>query len=72
MGSGCGTPYEAGECPSCKAEQEKAKRVIEERPREEREEKDKLIRDVEDWLEEQTGAAQKWVARVAKHFKEVV
>lgn len=27
----CGMPYEGGECPVCKAEREKAKRVVEER-----------------------------------------
>lgn len=27
----CGTPYEGGQCPACKAEREEAKRVVEER-----------------------------------------
>ncbi len=27
----CGTPYEEGECPHCKADQREAKRVVEER-----------------------------------------
>ena len=49
----CGTPYDGKECPTCKAEREAAKRVIEERLRQDREEKDRLISDVEEWLEEQ-------------------
>ena len=48
----CRTPYEGDECPTCRAEREDAKRVIEERLRRDREEKDRLIRDVEEWLEE--------------------
>ena len=48
----CRTPYEGKECPTCKAEREAAKRVIEERLRQDREEKDRLMKDVEDWLEE--------------------
>ena len=47
----CRTPYEGDECPTCRTEREDAKRVIEERLREDREEKDRLIRDVEEWLE---------------------
>ncbi len=27
----CGTPYEGGQCPACKAEREEAKRLVEER-----------------------------------------
>ena len=49
----CWTPYDGKECPTCKAEREAAKRVIEERLRQDREEKDRLISDVEEWLEEQ-------------------
>lgn len=48
----CGTPYDGGECPTCKAEREEAKRVIEERLRRNKEDKDRLIRDVEKWLEQ--------------------
>ena len=51
----CRTPYEGDECPACRTEREDAKRVIEERLRRDREEKDRLIRDVEQWLEEQAG-----------------
>ena len=43
---------EGGECPTCRTEREDAKRVIEERVRGDREEKDRLIRDVEEWLQE--------------------
>ena len=49
----CGTRYDGEECPTCRAEREQAKRVIEERLRGDREEKDRLIRDVEEWLEVQ-------------------
>ena len=49
----CRTPYEGDECPACRTEREDAKRVIEERLRRDREEKDRLIRDVEEWLREQ-------------------
>jgi hypothetical protein len=48
----CGTEYGGGECPACKAERESAKRAIEEKLRRDREEKDRVIRDVEVWLEE--------------------
>lgn len=48
----CHTPYEGRECPTCKAEREEAKKVIEESLRQDREEKDRLMKDVEDWLEE--------------------
>ena len=48
----CRTPYTGGECPTCGIEREDAKRVIENRLRQDREEKDRLIRDVEDWLED--------------------
>ena len=48
----CRTPYEEDECPTCKQEREDAKRVIEERLREDREEKERLIRDLEEWLGE--------------------
>ena len=47
----CGTPYADDECPACRAEREDAKRLIEERLRRDREEKDRLIRDMEEWLE---------------------
>jgi hypothetical protein len=47
----CGTTYYGDECPTCKTEREEAKRVIEERLRRNREEKDRPIRDVEVWLE---------------------
>ena len=46
----CGTRYDGEECPACRAEREEAKRVIEERLRGDREEKDRLIRDVEECL----------------------
>ena len=46
-----GTPYDRDECPTCRAEREEAKGVIERRLREDRQEKDKLIRDVKEWLE---------------------
>jgi len=46
----CGTPYAGDECPTCRTEREDAKRLIEKRLRKDREEKDKLIVDVEDWL----------------------
>ena len=49
----CRTPYEGDECPTCRTEREDAKRLIEDRLRQDREEKDRLIRDVEGWLEEQ-------------------
>ena len=49
----CRTPYEGDECPACRTEREDAKRVIEERLREDREEKDRLIDDVEEWLSSQ-------------------
>jgi len=45
------TPYKDDECPTCRVEREDAKRVIEERLHHDREEKDRLIRDVEEWLE---------------------
>jgi len=46
----CRTPYDGEECPTCKAEREQAKRLIEERLCQDREERDRLIKDVEDWL----------------------
>jgi Fe-S cluster biogenesis protein NfuA len=49
----CWTQYEGAECPACKAEREQAKRVIEQRLRQHREEKeetDRPITDVEEWL----------------------
>jgi hypothetical protein len=49
----CGTPYDGDECPTCRTEREDAKRVIEERLRRDRDQKDRLIRDVEEWLEVQ-------------------
>ena len=49
----CRTPYEGDECPTCRQEREDAKGVIEERLRKDREEKDRLISDVEEWLEAQ-------------------
>jgi len=49
----CGTPYTDDECPTCRTEREDAKRVIEERLRQDREDKDRLIGDVEEWLGEQ-------------------
>ena len=48
----CRTPYEGDECPTCRAERHDAKRVIEERLRKDREEKDRLISDVEEWFNE--------------------
>ena len=47
----CRTPYEGDECPTCRTEREDAKRVIEERLREDRADKDRLIGDVEEWLD---------------------
>ena len=44
------TPCKGNECPTCRAEREEAKRVIEERLRRDREERNRLIRDVEEWL----------------------
>ena len=49
----CRTPYEGDGCPTCRQEREDAKRVIEERLRKDREEKDRLISDLEEWLNEQ-------------------
>jgi len=49
----CWAPYEGEECPTCKAEREQAKGVIEERLLQDREEREQLIKDVEDWLDEQ-------------------
>ena len=37
---------------ACRTEREDAKRVIEQRLREDREDKDRLIGDVEEWLDE--------------------
>ena len=48
----CRMTYEGDECPTCRQEREDAKRVIEERLRTDREEKDRLIRDVEEWLQD--------------------
>ena len=48
----CGTPYQDDECPTCRTEREDAKALIERRLREDREDKDRLIRDVEEWLDE--------------------
>lgn len=47
----CGTPCGDDECPPRRAEREDARRVIEERLRREGEETDRLIGDVEEWLE---------------------
>ncbi len=49
----CRTPYKDDECPTCRTEREDAKGVIEERLRRDREQKDRLIGDVEEWLGEQ-------------------
>ena len=46
----CRTPYQDDDCPTCRVEREHAKRLIEERLRKHREEKDRLIGDAEDWL----------------------
>jgi len=51
----CRTTYQGDECPACKTEREDAKRVIEERLRRDRDEKDRLIGDVEEWLEDEGG-----------------
>ena len=48
-------PYDGDECPACKTEREDAKRWIEERLRQDREDKDRLIRNVEEWLAEHGG-----------------
>lgn len=45
-----GTPYDGDECPLCKSEREDAKALIERRLRQNREEKDRLIREVEESL----------------------
>lgn len=53
----CGTRYDGDECPTCRAEREEAKRMIEDRLRRDREQKDendRLVRNVEEWLEEQS------------------
>jgi len=55
----CGTPYGDDECPTCTTEREDAKRVIEERLRKDREKTDRLIRDVEEWLEQHGGVADR-------------
>jgi hypothetical protein len=47
----CGTPYSNDECATCRTEREDAKRMIEERLWRDREEADRLIRDVEEWLD---------------------
>jgi len=47
----CRTPYKDDECPTCRTEREDAKRVIGDRVRQDKEQKDRLIRDVEEWLE---------------------
>jgi len=44
--------YRNDKCPTSKTEQGQAKRVIKERLRRDRAEKDKLTRDMEEWLEE--------------------
>ena len=49
----CWAPCAGEECPTCEAERESAKRVIEGRLRQDRQQKDRLIRDVEEWLEEE-------------------
>lgn len=46
----CRTPYEGDECPTCRVEREDPKRVTERRLREDREEKERLIADVERYL----------------------
>ena len=46
----CSTTYSAGECPTCRPEREDLKRAIERRLRQDRGEKDRLIRDAEEWL----------------------
>ncbi len=46
----CRTPYTDDECPTCRIEEEQAKRLIEERLRKDREDKDRLVGDLEDWL----------------------
>jgi len=48
----CGTPYSDDECPTCRTERQDPKRVIEKRMRRAREDKDGLIEDVEEWLED--------------------
>ncbi len=49
----CRTPHEGDECPTCRQEREDAKRVIEERLGEDREETYRLISDLEEWLDEE-------------------
>jgi len=51
----CATPYSDDECPTCRVEREDARRVIEERLRHDRDEKDGLIRDIKDWLDRRRG-----------------
>ncbi len=48
-------PRACAQCPACKAEREQSKRVVEERLRKDREEKDRLIRNMEEWLEDACG-----------------
>ena len=49
----CGTPYEGDECPTCKAEREEARKFVQERLRRDGEEKNGLIKEIEEWLERQ-------------------
>ena len=48
----CRTPYDEDECPTCREEREAAKSVIEERLRQDSEEKDRIIKDLDKWLED--------------------
>lgn len=48
----CRTPYNDDECPTCKTEREDARRLIEERLQRDREEKQKLLDDLEEWLKQ--------------------
>jgi len=47
----CGSPYDGDECPTSSADLEYAKRAVEERLPRNREKKDRIIRDLEKWLE---------------------
>jgi len=46
------TQYDGLKCPTCRSEREEAKRVIERSLGQDRLEKDRLTRDLEEWLKE--------------------
>lgn len=57
----CGMRYGGAECPTSRAELEAAKTVIEERRSQEREEKARIMRDLEDCSEDQGEHKARWV-----------